>query len=148
MPTNSKRAKIVKSTVLFINDMTPASRLQPHFYRSYLCNEKCFCKGLSGDTLLLKRLVSKHFTHISWLFCNGPRNGARLRSIYGNGTVGAGQLHQEVNALGQTTFHQYDLLGREIYTWGSATYPVAQGYDAYGQRNLLRTFRGHETVPG
>ena len=59
----------------------------------------------------------------------------------GNGTVGAGQLHQETNALGQTTFHQYDLLGRETYTWGSATYPVAQGYNVYGQRNLLRTFR-------
>ena len=62
-------------------------------------------------------------------------------TYYGNGTVGAGQLHQETNALSQTTFHQYDLLGREVYTWGSATYPVAQGYDAYGQRNLLRTFR-------
>mgnify|MGYP000928638826 CR=1 FL=1 len=62
-------------------------------------------------------------------------------TYYGNGTVGAGWLHQETNALGQTTFHQYDLLGRETYTWGSATYPVAQGYDAYGQLNLLRTFR-------
>ena len=66
---------------------------------------------------------------------------ATTYTYYGNGTVGAGQLHQETNALGQTTFHQYDRLGREIYTWGLATYPVAQGYDAYGQRNLLRTFR-------
>ena len=66
---------------------------------------------------------------------------ATTYTYYGNGTVGAGQLHQETDALGQTTFHQYDLLGREIYTWGSATYPVAQGYDAYGQQNLLRTFR-------
>ena len=66
---------------------------------------------------------------------------ATTYTYYGNGTAGAGQLHQETNALGQATFHQYDLLGREIYTWGSATYPVAQGYDAYGQLNLLRTFR-------
>ena len=66
---------------------------------------------------------------------------ATAYTYYGNGTVGAGQLHQETNALAQTTFHQYDLLGREVYTWGSATYPVGQGYDAYGQLNLLRTFR-------
>jgi RHS repeat-associated protein len=45
------------------------------------------------------------------------------------------------NALGHSTFHEYDLQGRETYTWGPATYPVVQGYDTYGQRNLLRTFR-------
>ncbi|MDR2429812.1 MAG: hypothetical protein LBD14_02755, partial [Puniceicoccales bacterium] len=60
---------------------------------------------------------------------------------YANGVVGAGQLRQEINALGHSTFHEYDLLGREVYTWSPATYPVVQGYNAYGQRDLLRTFR-------
>jgi YD repeat-containing protein len=60
---------------------------------------------------------------------------------YDNGVVGAGQLRQMTNALGHSTFHEYDLLGRETYTWGPATYPVVQGYNVYGQRNLLRTFR-------
>ena len=60
---------------------------------------------------------------------------------YDNGVIGAGQLRQEINALGDGTFHEYNLRGRETYTWGPATYPTIQGYDVYGQRNSLKTFR-------
>ena len=52
-----------------------------------------------------------------------------------------GQSRQEINALGRSIFHECDLHGRETHTWGIATYPIVQGYDAYGNRDLLCALR-------
>jgi hypothetical protein len=74
--------------------------------------------------------------------CVGGRSSVFRHGHEDNRRIpGAGKFRQQINALGHSTFHEYDLQGRETYTWGPATYPVVQGYNAYGQRNLLRTFR-------
>jgi RHS repeat-associated protein len=62
-------------------------------------------------------------------------------TYYANGIVGAGQLSSATNTLGNIAYYHYDLYGRETQTWGNAVYPSIQGYDAYGERNLLQTFR-------
>ena len=79
-------------------------------------------KRLGGVRVHGRRSVSQQF------------NQAKSRHLR------VGQLRQQANALGHSTFHEYDLFGRETYTWGP-TYSTVQDYDAYGQRNLLRTFR-------
>ena len=92
----------------------------------------------------------RHLTRIAFLAASKRLGGMR---VHGRRSVSqqfnqaksrhlrVGQLRQQANALGRSTFHEYDLFGREVYTWGPATYPTVQGYDTYGQRNLLRTFR-------
>ncbi|HVW20932.1 MAG TPA: hypothetical protein VHC86_06920, partial [Opitutaceae bacterium] len=56
-----------------------------------------------------------------------------------------GLLASQTDALGGTVYHGYDRLGREIKTWGSATYPVAIAYDSLGQKVAQRTFRSTGT---
>ncbi|MGB0155106.1 MAG: RHS repeat domain-containing protein [Verrucomicrobiales bacterium] len=58
-----------------------------------------------------------------------------------NGALGAGQVILTTRANSSTIRQGYDSLGREIQRWGTATYPLAMGYDAYGQQTSLTTYR-------
>jgi RHS repeat-associated protein len=71
---------------------------------------------------------------------------ATTYTYYANGTNGAGKVFSETNALGYTTYHEYNTHYNETRTWGSATYPVAQDYNDYGERILLRTFRDTNAI--
>ena len=93
----------------------------------------------------------RHLTRIAFFAASKRLGGVRVRGCRGAfkcvhrtncSFFGSGQLRQPANALGHSTFHEYDLFGRETYTWGAATYPTVQGYNACGQRHLLRIFSG------
>jgi len=60
-------------------------------------------------------------------------------TYYPSGSLGAGQV--SVVSNGQTTRTAYDLLGRRIYQWGTASYPQAFTYDSYGALATLTTYR-------
>ena len=69
----------------------------------------------------------RHLTRIAFLAASKRLGGVR---VYGRRSVfkcvyrkncsfsGAGQLRQEINALGHSTFHECDLHELETYTWG------------------------------
>jgi RHS repeat-associated protein len=62
-------------------------------------------------------------------------------TYYGNGVAGAGQIKSVTNALSQSTYYAYDLLGRQIQTWGETDYPQEYGYNAFGELSTLTTWR-------
>jgi RHS repeat-associated protein len=47
----------------------------------------------------------------------------------------------EKNALGKYTRYKYNDQGLVTGVWGEATYPVSYGYDAYGQRTHMYTYK-------
>ena len=51
------------------------------------------------------------------------------------------------NALGNVTVYEYDLRGNKTYE-GGATYPVRYGYDAFGNRTRMTTYRDEATGVG
>ena len=57
--------------------------------------------------------------------------------------LGAGQVQSVTAADGGVTTRQYDLLGRVIRVSGSRTYPVAYGFDAYGQLETITTWQNY-----
>ncbi len=54
----------------------------------------------------------------------------------------AGQCTLTQNAYSKTTRYAYDTRGQLYRQWGSGTHPVEVGYNTYGQRNSLKTYRG------
>ena len=54
---------------------------------------------------------------------------------------GAGRPIMTQNADSRTSRVAYTARGQVEYQWGSAGYPVSYGYDGYGQRTHLRTYR-------
>jgi RHS repeat-associated protein len=59
----------------------------------------------------------------------------------GQGEAGAGRVKLVTNALGHTQRIAYDLLGRVIRQWGSASYPQSYIYSVYGELATLTTWR-------
>jgi RHS repeat-associated protein len=57
------------------------------------------------------------------------------------GSAGAGQIASVIDAKLQKSFRAYDLLDRQIQTWGETDYPQAYGYNAYGELDTLTTWR-------
>lgn len=58
---------------------------------------------------------------------------------------GAGRLiNQRINNLGtwQSTRYEYNTLNLVTRQWGESTMPVEYEYNAYGQRTVMRTYRG------
>ena len=58
-----------------------------------------------------------------------------------NAVAGAGQIKSVTNALLKKSYYAYDLLGRQIRTWGATDYPQQYGYNAYGELVTLTTWR-------
>ena len=52
-----------------------------------------------------------------------------------------GRLLWEKNALNQYTRYAYNALGQTTNIWGDTQYPVEFGYDQFGQKTTMRTFR-------
>ncbi|MCK6486472.1 MAG: hypothetical protein L6R00_20335, partial [Phycisphaerae bacterium] len=52
-----------------------------------------------------------------------------------------GRLASVTNALGNKTYYLYNDRGQVTHTWGDVPQPVVYGYDDYGQRTTLTTFR-------
>ena len=52
-----------------------------------------------------------------------------------------GRLLWEKNALNQYTRYAYNALGQVTNIWGDTQYPVEFGYDQFGQKTTMRTFR-------
>ncbi|MCK6486670.1 MAG: hypothetical protein L6R00_21380, partial [Phycisphaerae bacterium] len=52
-----------------------------------------------------------------------------------------GRLSGVTNALGKKTYYLYNDRGQVTHTWGDVPQPVVYGYDDYGQRTTLTTFR-------
>ena len=72
---------------------------------------------------------------------------------YPNTGANAGQLNWVENADGKKTWYAYNNLGQVTHQWGLPVYPLQYSYDAYGQLNQLRTYRGGinwdgATIPG
>ena len=70
-----------------------------------------------------------------------PTGNTTRYSYYAANTAAAGRLFQVINPLGGTTTYQYSALGQVTEESGSATHRVAYGYDAYGARNTMKTWR-------
>jgi len=60
---------------------------------------------------------------------------------HGQGAAGAGQIKTVTDALGQKSYRAYDLLDREIRTWGETDYPQEYTYNAFGELATLTTWR-------
>ncbi|MGJ8653801.1 MAG: RHS repeat domain-containing protein [Opitutaceae bacterium] len=60
---------------------------------------------------------------------------------FDNGVVGAGQVKSVKNALLKKNYMSYDLLGRQIQTWGQTDYPQSYSYNTYGELKTLTTYR-------
>ena len=56
---------------------------------------------------------------------------------------GAGKVQSITAADGAVTTSQYDLLGRVLRVSGGRTYPVAYGFDAYGQLETITTWQNY-----
>ena len=69
---------------------------------------------------------------------------ATAYTYYPQGSAGAGQVASVTNALQQKSYQAYDLLGRQIHTWGETDYPQAYSYNAYGELETLTTWRDTE----
>ena len=70
-----------------------------------------------------------------------PSANTTRYSYYAANSAAAGKLSQIANPLGGTTTYQYSALGQVTEESGTATYRVAYGYDAYGARNTMKTWR-------
>ncbi|MGB7924487.1 MAG: hypothetical protein WCF57_14695, partial [Pyrinomonadaceae bacterium] len=70
---------------------------------------------------------------------NGPQT---ITSEYYPSThLNAGRLKSRSKADGKKVYFAYSSRGEVVQTWGDATYPVENVYDAYGQKTEMRTFR-------
>lgn len=67
-------------------------------------------------------------------------------AYYPPGVPGAGKVSVVTDALSRTVRTAYDLLGRSVFQWGTATYPQATTYDAYGALETLTTWRDTGTA--
>ena len=52
-----------------------------------------------------------------------------------------GLLHYLTNIDGKKTYYDYNLRGDTIHVWGDVPYPTVMGYDLFGQRTSLTTYR-------
>ncbi len=57
------------------------------------------------------------------------------------GRAGAGQIASVTDALLQKSYRAYDLLGRQVRTWGETDYPQEYSYNSYGELVTLTTYR-------
>ncbi|MEM7790417.1 MAG: RHS repeat-associated core domain-containing protein [Verrucomicrobiota bacterium] len=62
-------------------------------------------------------------------------------SYYLQDEAGAGQIASVTDVLDQTSYQSYDLLGREVRSWGATDYPRQYGYNSYGELETLTTWR-------
>jgi len=60
---------------------------------------------------------------------------------HGQGQPGAGQVKTVTDPLLQKSHFAYDLLGRQIRTWGETDYPQESTYNAFGELATLTTWR-------
>jgi RHS repeat-associated protein len=58
------------------------------------------------------------------------------------GTVGAGRVATTTQPDTKVIRTSYTLRGEDYRVWGGATYPLERTYDAYGQLQFLKTYRG------
>lgn len=65
---------------------------------------------------------------------------AGKRTSYAYSTT-TGQLFSETNPLSKAVYHDYNARGQERRTWGAATQPVEYGFNDYGERTTMRTWR-------
>lgn len=66
---------------------------------------------------------------------------ATAYTYYADGEIGAGQAKSITNALSQTQYFEYNLLGQQTRQWGDSIYPVEYGYTSYNELSTLITFR-------
>ena len=59
-----------------------------------------------------------------------------------------GRKIADENALGHKVRYAYNTKGQMIRQWGDATYPVEYGYDAYGRKTTMKTFRSNRDFDG
>jgi RHS repeat-associated protein len=59
-----------------------------------------------------------------------------------------GRKIADENALGHFVRYAYNLKGQLVRQWGDATYPVEYGYDAYGRKTSMKTFRSTADFDG
>ena len=74
-------------------------------------------------------------------------NAAGNMTSYDYDTM-SGRLLWEKNALNQYTRYAYNALGQITNIWGDTQYPVEFGYDQFGQKTTMRTFRTDATWNG
>lgn len=67
--------------------------------------------------------------------------GITTYTYYGSTHANAGLMATQTNYEGEVTRYAYDNLGRPTHQWGSAVYPLAYTYGAYGEMTQLRTYR-------
>jgi len=60
----------------------------------------------------------------------------------------AGRTTSVTNADGKVTRFQYNTLDQVVYQWGDAAYPVEYGYNSYGERETMKTYRGGSNWAG
>jgi YD repeat-containing protein len=65
--------------------------------------------------------------------------GNRTTYAYESAT---GRLASQTDPLGKAARYAYTTRGELHRTWGETTYPVEYGYDNYGQRTTMNTYRG------
>ena len=53
----------------------------------------------------------------------------------------AGRIAWKRNALGKYVRYAYNARGQQVRVWGDTEYPVEYGYDQYGQKITMTTFR-------
>ena len=79
--------------------------------------------------------------------------GLRVSTIDANGFCTAyaynrfGELIAETNAAGEVVSYCHDLRGRKIYE-GGATYPIRYGYDIFGNKVSMTTYRNEGVLEG
>ncbi len=64
--------------------------------------------------------------------------GNRTNYTYSSAT---GLLFSETNPMSKAVYHDYNTRGQERRTWGAATQPVEYGFNDYGERTTMRTWR-------
>lgn len=70
-----------------------------------------------------------------------PHGQPTTFAYYPPNVPGAGQVSVVTDALGRTTRTAFDLLGRSIRHWGTASYPQHTTFDVYGAQETLTTWR-------
>jgi RHS repeat-associated protein len=53
----------------------------------------------------------------------------------------AGRVVSVMNAVGNISYTEYDRLDHVVHQWGDGAFPVAYGYNAFGERTAMRTYR-------
>ncbi|MGN0847406.1 MAG: hypothetical protein ACI4RA_08505, partial [Kiritimatiellia bacterium] len=73
-------------------------------------------------------------------------DGAGNTTSYGYDS--AGRLSWKRNALNKYARYAYNSRGQQIRVWGDTEYPVEYGYDPYGQKVTMTTFRTGDSWNG